>query len=108
MEARLSRERIGFERPNVKIARYTMIKHKSRFKNPKRRLLLSQAKKRYQVDGLNNVEYVLVNSIDYKYYTHMFIDVGDPPSYILKLLNKNDSYTTIMPTTIANTKIIIN
>ena len=87
MEARLSGEKIGFERPSMKIARFTMIKHASRFKNPQRRKLLKQAKTRYQKDGLNSVEYKLKNIIDYKYYTHLFIDVGDPPEYILKLLN---------------------
>ena len=48
---------------------------------------MKQAKTRYQKDGLNSVEYKLKNIIDYKYYTHLFIDVGDPPEYILKLLN---------------------
>jgi hypothetical protein len=86
METRLSSIGLGFERPHIKIARYKMIKHKSRFKNPRRKVLLKQAKSRYQKDGLSNVVYQMNKTIDYKFFTHIFIDVGTPPKYILDLL----------------------
>jgi hypothetical protein len=86
MEMRLSGLKIHYERPHVSIARYSMIKHSNRTKNPQRRSLLKQAFKRIDVDGLRNVEYKLVNINNYRLFTHILIDVGDPPDYILDIL----------------------
>ena len=97
----LSNQKIGFERPNSSIAKFTMIKHKPGFKNPKRKTLLKHAVNRVGRDGLSSIKYKLVNLTNYKYYTHMFVDVGDPPEYIMKMLKPflNDTSTS---TTIQN------
>ena len=86
MEVRLNRLKIYYERPHISIARYSMIKHASRFKNPRRAVLLKQAQKRHKTDGLFNVNYTLNSITYYKLFVHILIDVGNPPEYIVKLL----------------------
>lgn len=88
MEIRLSRiAKIGYERPNINIAHYRMLKHSARFKNPLREKLLRAAKTRHNRDGVNTVEYKLVDLIHYKLFTHILIDVGEPPKYIQDILH---------------------
>lgn len=88
MEIRLSRiAKIGYERPNINIAHYRMLKHSARFKNPLRVKLLRAAKTRHNRDGVNTVEYKLVDLIHYKLFTHILIDVGEPPKYIQDILH---------------------
>lgn len=96
MEVRLSNSKLLYERPTIDIAHYSMIKHPSRFKNPRRGLLLKQAKKRYQNDGISNVNYTITRLIDRVLFTHYYIDVGDPPKYIMDLLNPPVPKTTSM------------
>jgi hypothetical protein len=64
MEARLTASNLGYERPNVKIAHYKMLKHQGRVKNPKREQLLIKATKRYLTDGLNSVKYKLNKTVN--------------------------------------------
>jgi hypothetical protein len=87
MEARLSRISLGFERPHINIAHYKMLKHSARLKNPVRKKLLGGAADRLHNDGINNVEYELKNITNFYLFTHMFIDVGNPPHEILKFIN---------------------
>ncbi len=87
MEVRLSKIKLGFERPNINIAHYRMLKHSARFKNPIRNKLLNHAHNRFTVDGLNNVNYTIVESTNYKLFTHILIDVGQPPQYIQDILH---------------------
>ena len=86
MELRLSGLKIHYERPHISLARYTMIKHSNRTKNPKRKTLLKQALKRMDLDGIRDVNYKLVKINNYQLFTHILIDVGDPPDYILEIL----------------------
>ena len=86
MEARLTASNLGYERPNVKIAHYKMLKHQSRVKNPKRVQLLIKATKRYLTDGLNSVKYKLIKTVKYKMYTHFWIDVGRSPEEVVKAI----------------------
>ncbi len=88
MEARLSRINLGFERPNINIAHYKMLKHSARFKNPVRKKLLVKAAERQENDGLNNCVYTMENYVNYFLFTHIFINVGNPPDEILKFLNQ--------------------
>ena len=97
MEVRLTNLRIFYERPNTNIAHYFMIKHPDRFKNPRRGNLLKQAKKRYQNDGISNVNYTLTKVVQRGLFTHYYINVGDPPQYIIDLLNPVTTTTTISP-----------
>lgn len=95
MEVRLSKEKIGFERLNINIARYRMLWHKKRFKNPNRVKLLMNARYSniYSTDGINNVKYNVSRLTQYKLFTHLEINVGEPPMYIQQLLYP-DRFTT--------------
>ena len=81
-----SNAKIRFERPNIKIARFTMIKHKPGVKNPKRKYLLKHAVNRINRDGLNTIKYKL-NQTNHPYYTHLYVNVGDPSEYISEIGN---------------------
>lgn len=97
MEVRLSKIKLGFERPNINIAHYSMLKHSARFKNPKRKKLLKEAPRRYTNDGINSVSYRVTDVLNYKLFTHILIDVGEPPKYIQDLMNpdRKKKITTI-------------
>lgn len=83
MEVRLSNMHIGFERPNINIAHYSMLKHDKGIANPLRKALLKKADIRFQKDGLNNVNYTLKGVVKYRMFTHIMIDVGQiPPEMI--------------------------
>lgn len=79
MEVRLSNMHIGFERPNINIAHYSMLKHDKGVANPLRKVLLKKADARFQRDGLNNVKYRLKGVIKHCMFTHILIDVGKAP-----------------------------
>ena len=67
---------IGYERPNINIAHYSMLKHDKSAANPLRKVLLKKAKTRFQKDGLNNVNYTVKGIVKYRMFTHILIDVG--------------------------------
>ena len=109
MEFRLTNIKLYYDRPTINIARYMMIKHSDRFKNPRRGALLKQAPKRYQNDGIKNVNYTLTKIEKRKLFTHILIDVGSPPQYLMEILhpvskpiidekqiNKNNLITSIV------------
>lgn len=95
MEVRLSKIKLGFERPNINIAHYRMLKHSARFKNPKRKKLLKEAQGRYTNDGINSVSYRVTDILNYKLFTHILIDVGEPPKYIQDLMNPEKRISTL-------------
>ena len=90
MEMRLSHSQIGYERPNINIAHYKMLKHSGSVKNPTRRQLLRKAATRYKSDGLNNVKYKLLSTHMYKMFTHFLVDVGNAPLNLIKSINASD------------------
>jgi hypothetical protein len=92
-QERLFKTDIGFERPNIRIAHYKMLKHGTRVKNPLRIKLLKKAQDRYRTDGLNSVTYRLVSVEKYALYTHMFIDVGRAPPELLRAIQNASSAT---------------
>ena len=96
MEARLSITQVGFERPNIQIAHYKMLKHSSGQRNPKRRQLLKKARTRYSKDGLNNVKYTLKRIVQHRMFTHLLIDVGNPPDeFMKKLTTKKEKHLNV-------------
>lgn len=101
MEVRLSNMHIGFERPNIKIAHYSMLKHGKRVANPLRKVLLKKAKTRFQKDGLNNVNYTVKDIVKHRMFTHILIDVGQIRSDMIQ-----DKSKTLK--TIENKKTISN
>ncbi|KAH3898130.1 hypothetical protein DPMN_022349 [Dreissena polymorpha] len=81
MAARLQLKQIGIVRPPLTIGRYRMIKHSEREINPvKVRLyLLKTVKDRFMKDGLNSLEYKTVFVKLTPLYTHIMVDIGEPP-----------------------------
>ena len=72
----------------IRIAHYKMLKHEKRVKNPQRKQLLKKAKKRFAIDGLNSLNYTLKGIKKYKMFTHILIDVGEPPVELLKAIEE--------------------
>ena len=91
METRLTNSKIGYERPNINIAHYKMLKHSGSVKNPKRRQLLKKAASRQMQDGINNVKYRLLSVHNYKLFTHVKIDVGKAPIHLIDLINSRSN-----------------
>lgn len=69
-------------RPPAKLARYKMIKHVKRTPSDamKRLKLLYTGPRRYQVDGLNSLDYKRLYIGNRPYYTYLLLDVGAPPT----------------------------
>ena len=109
MEVRLSKEKLGFERLNNNIARYRMLWHKKRFKNPRRSKLLREARYSnvYSTDGINTVKYNISRLTQYRLFTHLEINVGEPPLYIQQLLYP-DRFTTLPVTSVSDLTTQIN
>ncbi|XP_073978981.1 beta-1,4-N-acetylgalactosaminyltransferase bre-4-like isoform X2 [Rhodnius prolixus] len=72
----------SISRPPEWIARYTMIKHEKRrpLSYKVRHKLLRTSWRRYRLDGLNTVQYGLGKISEQPGYTHVTVDVGQPPS----------------------------
>ncbi|XP_052809114.1 beta-1,4-N-acetylgalactosaminyltransferase bre-4-like [Mya arenaria] len=79
MHTRLSASKLSVERPSITIGRYTMIKHDRKDVSKVRLGLLKTSITRYLKDGLNTLEYKMVETRLEKLYTRMIADVGDPP-----------------------------
>ncbi|XP_052810986.1 beta-1,4-N-acetylgalactosaminyltransferase bre-4-like isoform X1 [Mya arenaria] len=81
MYYRLSASKISVLRPPFTIGRYKMIKHDRKEVSPAkvRYYLLRTVRKRFLKDGLNTLEYRLVDTRLEKLYTRIVADVGDPP-----------------------------
>ncbi|XP_075215117.1 beta-1,4-galactosyltransferase 4-like [Lycorma delicatula] len=82
----------AISRPPEWIARYTMIKHKKRkpLAWKVKVKLLRTSWRRYRLDGLNTVQYQLLELKDYPLYTRILIDVGHPPHNIRVLQQEQD------------------
>ncbi|XP_043936446.1 beta-1,4-galactosyltransferase 3-like [Protopterus annectens] len=66
-------------RPPIHIGRYKMISHKrdkGNEKNPERFQLLKNATLRWEEDGLNNLEYILLSKKNNHLYTNITVDIG--------------------------------
>mgnify|MGYP001027163214 FL=1 len=77
MYERIVSKRLVLERPPRAIARYKMLKHTHQKLNPARMKVLRTAHIRIDSDGVNNVQYKLLNMTLYPLYTHFLIDVGE-------------------------------
>ncbi|XP_052809109.1 beta-1,4-N-acetylgalactosaminyltransferase bre-4-like [Mya arenaria] len=76
---RLSASKISVLRPPFNIGRYKMIKHDKNDVSTVRLHFLKTAKTRYLKEGLNTLEYKLVETRLEKLYTRIIANVGDPP-----------------------------
>jgi hypothetical protein len=63
-------------RPPEKLARYRMMKHQSQKLNKNRHKHLHTASKRRALDGVNSVQYKVLNITLYNTFTHIYIDIG--------------------------------
>ncbi|XP_052811647.1 beta-1,4-N-acetylgalactosaminyltransferase bre-4-like [Mya arenaria] len=79
MHKRLSASKLSVERPSITIGRYTMIKHDKKDVSSVRLSLLKTSTTRYLKDGLNTLEYKLVETRLEKLWTRIIANVGDPP-----------------------------
>ncbi|WAR07172.1 BRE4-like protein [Mya arenaria] len=79
MHKRLFAAKLSVERPSITIGRYKMIKHDRKDVSPVRLDLLKTSIARYLKDGLNTLEYKLVETRLEKLYTRIIANVGDPP-----------------------------
>lgn len=70
------------ERPPLKIGRYKMMKHQKRKPQlwSKRAKLLYSSINRMTWDGISSANYTILKVTQHKLYTHLFIDVGEPPA----------------------------
>ncbi|CAH1799029.1 unnamed protein product [Owenia fusiformis] len=68
-------------RPPEMIARYKMIRHTKRSPSDwrKRTRLLYTGTRRYRNDGLNNLEYKLSFVKEERLFTHIMVQIGEPP-----------------------------
>lgn len=78
MAYRIHNTGLKVERPPAEIGRFTMVKHNKAHKsNYARRLqLMREGKERQQQDGVNNVNYTVISTINEKLYTHILVHVG--------------------------------
>lgn len=78
---RLKSAGIKVLRPPYNIGRYKMSKHKKRKPQSisKRAKLLYSSANRMIWDGISSVKYQLLNVTKNKLFTHLLIDVGQPP-----------------------------
>lgn len=64
--------------------------------------LLRTSWRRYRLDGLNTVQYNLLNVEEHELYTRLLVDVGHPPQNIRVLQQQQDNEdhrTTAAPVT---------
>ncbi|KAG8436982.1 hypothetical protein GDO86_007896 [Hymenochirus boettgeri] len=69
-------------RPDIRIGRYRMIKHerdKHNEPNPQRFTKIQNTKMTMKKDGINSVQYQVVQSAKYPMYTNITVEIGKPP-----------------------------
>ena len=101
MYFRLQRTGLDVDRP-ARNTNYTMLKHGSRWKNPERVNLLHNSHLRAKTDGLNSVVYELHGIVKYPTFTHLLINVGEPPTTTTETTTK----TTITTRTANNSMVM--
>nr|XP_033772529.1 beta-1,4-galactosyltransferase 2 [Geotrypetes seraphini]XP_033772530.1 beta-1,4-galactosyltransferase 2 [Geotrypetes seraphini] len=69
-------------RPHIQIGKYRMIKHardKHNEDNPQRFVKIRNTKMTMLKDGLNSLQYQVINKVKYPLYTNITVDVGKSP-----------------------------
>lgn len=74
-----------FDRPDVNLARYTMLKHKKSPVNPKAEDRKKLATKRFRTDGLSSLTTKVVHVKLLSLFTHILVDVGQQPPDVYNL-----------------------
>jgi hypothetical protein len=65
-------------RPSEIIGRYKMVKHLQQAINPLRREILKKTFENYKLDGVEQINYTLVEKTLYNGFTHFYFDIGVP------------------------------
>lgn len=94
MAKRLVSNKLKITRYKSDIARYTMIKHQrenSNKPNPNRHKLLQTSKTFQLRDGLNNLNYTLLNVTSYPLYTRISVSLPHLTYYNITVSNKHQS-----------------
>lgn len=66
---------------SIAIGRYKALKHAKAKPNPSRCWLLSHGSERYSSDGLNSVQYKILNKFEFPLFTWFYLDIGDDPQF---------------------------
>ena len=77
LAVRLTANKLRINRPPQKYSRFKMMRHKPQKRNKKAASLLMKARGRFDQDGLNSVNYKVVNITLYTGFTHILVDVGE-------------------------------
>lgn len=77
LAVRLTANKFRINRPPRKYSKFKMMRHKPQKKNKKAGVLLMKARVRFDQDGLNSVNYRVVNITLYTGFTHILVDVGE-------------------------------
>jgi hypothetical protein len=83
MYLRLVNNGIGFVRPR-RGSVYTMLNHDPTKKNSRRFDMLKKSVDRMKKDGLNSVQYELLEFTRYPMFTFISIDVGKQPKHLMR------------------------
>ncbi|XP_030061899.1 beta-1,4-galactosyltransferase 2 [Microcaecilia unicolor] len=70
-------------RPDIRIGRYRMIKHerdKHNEANPQRFTKIQNTKMTMKRDGINSLQYHVINVAKHPLYTNITVDIGKPPA----------------------------
>ncbi len=76
LSTRIKLKNLKIERPPTKLARYRMMRHKLQESNDLRHSQLHWTRHNQHKDGLNTIEYKVVNMTLYTGFTHILVDVG--------------------------------
>jgi hypothetical protein len=77
MYERLASSNLTLLRPSPMFGRYKMIKHTDQKSNPDRWKKLKGANKRFKNDGVDQINYIIVNTTLYEGFTHFLFDIGE-------------------------------
>lgn len=75
MSSRIRNSGRKITRYSQSIARYKMLKHRKAQPNPRRFEILRTGKNRFSSDGLNSVQYKILNKIEFRFFTWFNVEL---------------------------------
>ncbi len=77
LAVRIKKNKLKIMRPPARLSRFKMMKHRPQKRNKKASVLLGKAHDRLEQDGLNTVDYKIVNMTLYTGFTHFLFNIGE-------------------------------
>ncbi len=77
LSVRIKAKKLRIERPPKQFSRYKMIRHQAQELNPNAIKTLKSSITRYSTDGVNTVNYKVVQISLYTGFTHIIVDIGE-------------------------------